>query len=77
MAVHGFVDADPPAHLQSLALTALVDPEGRSSVCLAGFVDLSTDTATLTLSHANAVSYENKWTAVSAHQESFSIKRTA
>jgi len=76
-AVHGFLDSNPPAHLQSLALTALVDPDGSSSVCLAGFVDLTTSIAKLTLSHANAVRYENKWTAISVHQESFTVKRLA
>ncbi len=69
----GFVDASPASHLQSLALSTLKGHDGRRSVALGGFIDRVTNIAVLQLFEASAVSYRNKYTAVTAGQETFSV----
>lgn len=69
----GFADPSPVNHLRSLALSALIGSEGERSVALGGFIDFRGGLATLQVMEAGAVTFANKYTAVTLGQETFSV----
>lgn len=69
----GFVDASPAGDLRSLALSASIGGDASPSITLGGFIDAGRRVAVLQVFEARAVTYQNKYTAVIASQETFSV----
>lgn len=73
VALQGFVDPNPPANLQSTALTGLFTAGRVFSFGFGGFIDLQASSAVLDLFESDAVTYSNKYAAVAVSQERFTV----
>ncbi len=69
----GFVDVSPACDLRSLALSASMEGDASQSIALGGFIDEGRRVAVLQIFEARVVTYQNKYTAVIASQETFSV----